>query len=236
MEFQIQPNLIELVDGLWPIGPVQPPRLGLTQWPGPGSVKPTQTCFGPSPLLDLAGDWIAAAVAWPLRPSPMAIAVTTMGEMLPPAPSSSSTEQIRWPLPLRGDPWLDLTQRITSLSPLISHLAGPLHLACCACLRWSKCVCAHRWKRRMRCSRWYRGEDFLGWHLAGRAGTAPPCRLDTRLGERWAFLHLLYPALLFSDHGLWPVSKAHRACSVMRLLDVFLIQLAVIVLSYVMIY
>jgi hypothetical protein len=28
------------------------------------------------------------------------------------------------------------------------------------------------------------GEDFLGWHLAVRAGTAPPCCLDTHLGER----------------------------------------------------
>jgi hypothetical protein len=39
-----------------------------------------------SPLLDLAGDWIAAAVAWPLRPTPVAIAVATLGESLAPAP------------------------------------------------------------------------------------------------------------------------------------------------------
>jgi hypothetical protein len=33
------------------------------------------------------------------------------------------------------------------------------------------------------CSRRCYGEVAPRWHLAGRAGTAPPCRLDTRLGE-----------------------------------------------------
>jgi hypothetical protein len=37
---------------------------------------------------------------------------------------------------------------------------------------------APRW-----CSRPCHGDVLPGWHLAGRAGTAPPCRLDTRLGE-----------------------------------------------------
>jgi hypothetical protein len=77
-------------------------------------------------------------------------------------PSSISTKWIRWPPPLRGDPGLDLTREFASLSPLISTPRRLLPGACGASPSRSWCVCARRWRHRVRCSRWCRGEDSLG--------------------------------------------------------------------------
>jgi hypothetical protein len=49
-------------------------------------------------------------------------------------------------------------------------------------LRGDLSVCARQWKRRVRCSRWCRGEDFPWPSLVGHAGTAPPCRPGMHLG------------------------------------------------------
>jgi hypothetical protein len=141
---------------IWPAGPTglpahpaHPAVLNLLArvWVGPTDPAQPWPPLSLTPVASLA-ICIAPAVARPSRPPPASIADATLGETLPSAPSSSSTEPIRWPLLLRGDRWLDLAQRIASLSPPSSHLAGPLHVAGCACLQWSRCVRARRWKRR----------------------------------------------------------------------------------------
>jgi hypothetical protein len=67
-----------------------------------------------------------------------------------------------------------------------------------------------------------RGEDYLGQPLAGRAGTALPCRPDEHLGDGERVLLLSTLLLLLRPWSLanWsrPVSQAHRLCSVMLLL------------------
>jgi hypothetical protein len=80
-----------------------------------GTAKPTRLGSGsvnrpsPAPLALLSlpsippAIWITAAVAWPLRPTPVASAITSLGGTLASAPSTSSTEWNHRPLPPRGD-------------------------------------------------------------------------------------------------------------------------------------
>jgi hypothetical protein len=117
-----------------------------------GTAKPTRLGSGsvnrPSPaplgLLSLSSFplaiWIAAA-AWPLRPTPVASAVASLGGSLASAPSTSSTEWNRRPPPLRGDPWKDPARNFASLLPPSSIPRRLLPDACCASLRRSQCVC-----------------------------------------------------------------------------------------------
>jgi hypothetical protein len=66
------------------------------------------------------------------------------------------------------------------------------------------------------------GEVYPGQPLAGRAGTALPCRPDEHLGdgERVLLLSTLLLLLRPWSLAIWPrpVSQAHRLCSVMPLL------------------
>jgi hypothetical protein len=154
--------------------------------------------------------------------------------------STSSSNASGWKpqnLPLRGDldevPLQDPSPPFTS--DLVLRRASSPVLA--VQLRGDPCVCARRWKRHLWCSRRCCGEVNLGSHPAGRAGTAPPCRLDKRLGAWWvSSSSSSSPSTPLPGHGLqpcWsrPVSQARRACSVMLLLlDVCLTQLGVLVL------
>jgi hypothetical protein len=96
-----------------PAGPTGPP----------GSAKPAGSGLGrsnrPSPapvasslslVVPLATCIAAAAAAWRFRPTPVTLAVATLGKILAAVPSSTSTKWFRWPTPLRGDPWLDPAQ------------------------------------------------------------------------------------------------------------------------------
>jgi hypothetical protein len=96
-------------NGLGPAGPTGPTGL-------PGSVKPTRVGSGsvnqPSPASSRSSlsprvHWrhgiAAATAAWPLWPTLVGFAVTTLGKILSFAPSSISTKQNHRPPPLRGD-------------------------------------------------------------------------------------------------------------------------------------
>jgi hypothetical protein len=117
--------------GLGPLAQLSPPGWLSKTGSGLGrSNRPSQAPLPhPSllPALRLLRRLNHLAVARQFRLPPADSAATTLGELLPAAPSSSSIEQIRWPLPLRGDLWLDLTREIASLLPPNSHLAGSPH-------------------------------------------------------------------------------------------------------------
>jgi hypothetical protein len=104
--------------------PAQPPR---------ASLSPPRALWWPS---------IAAATAWPLRPTPVSFAVATLGKILPPISSPTSTKQIRRPPPLRWDLRRAPAREPDSLSPpqLIPHRLPPD--VCCASLGWSWWGCA----------------------------------------------------------------------------------------------
>jgi hypothetical protein len=63
------------------------------------------------------------------------------------------------------------------------HPTGLFPDACYASSGRPRGVCARRWKRRLRCSRWCHGEVFPRPRLVGRAGSASPCRPGMHLGD-----------------------------------------------------
>jgi hypothetical protein len=103
-------------------------------------------------------------------------------------------------------------------SPPTRCLVGPSPGACWATT--GACdVCVHAGDAMLLVCR---GEDYPGQPLAGRVGTALPCRPDEHLGdgERVLLLSTLLIPLQSWSLAIWsrPVSQAHRLCSVMLLL------------------
>jgi hypothetical protein len=173
-----------------------------------------------------------------------------------PPPSSADPGQLRWLLPptlehMMHPSALFLLHRVDLellaspkrsgfdlrsgsrrlLSPPNSHLAGSPHLACYACLRWSRYVC-------------FAGGAVVKsspGSLWPAARALPRHAVQTyawAYGERVLLLlplsSLLWPWLLAI--WPWPVSQAHRPISMMLFTDVSLwcwIQLAVKVLDHV---
>jgi hypothetical protein len=214
-EFEIlfQSNLPRPV---WPIRPTGPTGL-LAQPAHLGLAKPTRLGSGsvnrpsPAPFAHLS---LSHRSLWRSGSPPL---------------SPGDSGQLRWPPP--SPPWAKhsplhhlqspptrsvgrlLSEEIRGRIPLrilylgrhrARYLAGFSPDACCASSRRPQCVCARRWKRRVRCSRWCRGEDFPRPRLVGRAGSAPPCLPGMHLGVWWASsspLHLLFLLLaMVSDH------------------------------------
>jgi hypothetical protein len=131
-------------------------------------------------------------------------AAATLGEMLLSAPSSSSTEQIRLPLPLREDPWLDPTRVFAALSPPIS---SPRRTSswCSLCITEVVMVCVHAG-----------GSTECG----APGGATVKSSLGSLWPAAWALPRhavqicawangervpiFLFSSPLFSGHGYWP--------------------------------
>jgi hypothetical protein len=203
--------------GFGPLSPNQPTWLG---WTKPARVWVGQTDPAQPPLsppLFLAMLWrtlIATTIAQPFRPAPVASAVNAWGETVTSTPSTPSSSWIPQSLPLRGDLWLvsPLGSAIfgrlwldTSPSPLLVLAVRPLVLVMCVCTPVEALRCG---------APGVLGEDYLGQPLAGRVGTALPCRPDEHLGDGECLFLLSTLLLLLWPWSLaiWPrpVSQAHR--------------------------
>jgi hypothetical protein len=172
----------------WPnqfAGPSGPPGLAKPTGSGLGrSNRPSPAPFAPSlSLVVPLAIWFAAAIAWPLRPSPVAIAVATLGKSLATAPSTSSTKWFRRPLPTWGDRIGPPPQDLSPLSTpaAVPHRAGACWASSGACA-WCELAGASWWRPPQAASGWPRRH----------CPAMPPRRAPGRLVS---FFFPLYPLL-----------------------------------------
>jgi hypothetical protein len=234
---------------IWPAGPTgllaQPAhlaRLNQLAWVWVGQTDPAQpqSPLSLTPVIPLA-IWFAAAVARPFRPTPVTFVADAWTEWLPPPPL---------PMPPVGNRGIFPSEEIWMMFPfgIRRHHSPPIWCfaelppLCLLCNLWClSCTRTRRWRRRgvvlPVSARWSQPRVVSsrprGHYPAMPSGQAPGCMVSAfSISSTFLFSALA----MVSGHWSKPVSPAHRACSVMLLLNVFLLQLAVFMLCYVMIY
>jgi hypothetical protein len=196
--------------GFGPLGPTNPPGLVELDRLGSGSVdRPS-----PAPLtLPLSSSW---TLANPKSPPPSPDHSGQLWWSPPPTLGAKPSPQLPLPPPPVGIDGGFLSGEICGWfptgfrrrrSPPTRCLAEPSPVLAVQPLVVVKCVCGRRAAVLLVCC----GEDYPGQPLAGRAGTALPCRLDEHPGDgEHDFSSFLFFSF-FSGHGLWPSGQGQWA-------------------------